>query len=51
MLLCCSQSKVEDKTPAAGVQEPTQLPFKVTPEIDLAIKQAAGFIDKYVTFG
>ncbi|KAK2174837.1 hypothetical protein NP493_772g02027 [Ridgeia piscesae] len=43
------QSKVQDKKPAAGVQEPTQLPFKVTPEIDLAIKQAAGFIDKEIS--
>lgn len=43
------QSAVEDKKPAAGVHEPTQLPFNVTPEIDVAIKQAAASIDKEIS--
>lgn len=43
---CCSQTAVDDKRPAMGVQGPTQLAFNVTPEIDVAIEQAAVAIDK-----
>ncbi|KAI0233419.1 Carnitine O-acetyltransferase [Lamellibrachia satsuma] len=42
------QTAVDDKRPAMGVQGPTQLAFNVTPEIDVAIEQAAVAIDKQI---